>query len=139
LLEDFLGEEYYKVSEQRRNQFVGRIEMNEEEFEKLLHKADYERNPMAWLKRRAKTGELHEGSWRKTDGDMQTHLILYDGEQAPNAQTGELFIYAHYEYRWDTHPIKHFNGVDADAQTGVRRVRKMLQEKGINYEYIQPG
>jgi len=138
-LEDFIGDEYYHVSEQRRNQFVGRIEMDEESFEKILDDWGYERNPLAWLKTRAKTGEVEEGSWRKTDGPMQVHLVLYDGKHAPNANTGELFIYAHYEYRWDEHPIKHFNGVDVDTQTGVQRVRKLLQEEGINYEYVQPG
>jgi len=138
LLEDLLGKQLYHNSQSRNNQFVGRIEMNEEEFERVLDNAGYERNPLAWLKRNSER-EIEEGSWRSLDEKMQTHLIFYDGEKAPNANTGELFIYAHYEYRWDVHPWKHLVGEDVSYKDGVEEVRKMLQDEGINYDFIQPG
>lgn len=138
LLEDLLGKKLYHSSEQRRRQFVGRVRMDEESFEQFLHDAGYERNPLAWLKQNTER-EIEEGSWRHCRDEMQTHLILYDGENAPNAQSGELFLYAHDEYRWDVHPWKHLTGERVDADTGVRRVKKMLEESGIDYDYIQPG
>lgn len=137
LLEEYLGEEYYHNSEQRRNQFVGRIEMSEGEFEELLHEYEYDRNPFAWLK--SNDGEVEEGSWRYCDDEMQVHLVFYDGEYAPNANSGELFLYAHYEYRWDVHPLKHLSGENVDTNEGVQRVRKMLQDEGIAYDFVQPG
>lgn len=139
VIEDISGDKYYHVSEQRRNQFVGRIEMGEEQFEQVLHRNGYERNPLAWLKKRRSTGEIEEGSWRKRDGEKQTHLVLYDGDSVPHGDSGCLYLYAHYEYAWDAHPIKHLRSVNLSTEEGVNRVRRMLQDEGINYEFVQPG
>lgn len=138
LLEDITGGNYYHNKEHRRNQLVGRVEMDEGEFEKVLHRNGYTRNPAAWLKQHT-SGEIEEGSWRKKDGNMQVHLIFYDGEHIADANTGELFLYAHWEYAWDERPWKHLVGEDAEAAAGVTRVRTLLQEEGIDYEYVQPG
>lgn len=137
-IEDYTGTEYYHDSEQRNRQFVGRIEMDEECFERVLHDNNFHRNVPAWLKR-APDGEVEEGSWRRVDGEMQTHLVFYDGKDAPNARSGQLFLYAHYEYRWDVHPLKHLRGDDIDCDEGVSRVRRLLQDEGIQYDFIQPG
>lgn len=137
VLEDLLSGTYYENTEQRRKQFVGRAKMGEESFETVLHGAGYERNPVSWLKEN-RAGETEEGSWRKPVGDMQVHLILYDGECIPNADAGEVYLYAHWEYRWDTHPIKHLIGETVDCGEGVRRVQKMLQNQGVEYDFIQP-
>lgn len=138
LVEDLLGKQLYHNSQSRNEQFVGRIEMDEESFEQVLHDAGYERNPLAWLKENS-SREIEEGSWRYCEGEMQTHLIFYDGENAPNAQTGELFLYAHDEYRWDVHPWKHLVGEDVSYNDGVQKARRMLQDEGIDYDFIQPG
>lgn len=138
LVEDLLGKELYHNSQSRNEQFVGRIQIDEEAFEKVLHDAGYERNPLAWLKENS-SHEIEEESWRYCDNEMQTHLIFYDGEKAPNANTGELFIYAHDEYRWDIHPWKHLVGENVSYSDGVKEVRRMLQDEGINYDFIQPG
>lgn len=134
-------QELYVTSESRRNQFVGRVKMDEEEFEEVLHDNGFERNPLASLKNRF-GGEVEEGSFRKLypedDDRFQLHVILYDGSEIQNANTGETFIYAHWEYRWDVHPWKHYRGYDLDADEGVRKMRKILRIEGIDYEFIQP-
>lgn len=130
----------YVETRARNNQFVGRVAMNEEEFEKLLHHEGYERNPIAGLKKSLR-GEVEEGSFRKIDDEnpeKQLHLIFYDGRDLQNALTGEIFVYAHYEYRWDVHPIKHYRKKDVEEHRAVMDVREMLNDEGIPYEFIQP-
>lgn len=142
LLNELLRVDMYVSSRSRRNQFVGRIQMNEERFEQYLHEWGFERNPLSSLKTRLDTGEVEEGSWRKiyphNAPEWQLHVIIYDGEQIANAKSGELFLYAHWEYRWDVHPWKHYKGVDIDEKEGVIRMRQLLDKDGIPYEFIQP-
>lgn len=139
-INDTFRSDLYTRTESRNREFVGRIPMGEEEFEKYLTEWGFERNPLAALKIRAKTGEVEEGSWRKVErgGERQLHLILYDGSQLQNANTGECFLYAHWEYRWDVHPWKHYKGVDVQRHKGVLKMRRYLEDAGIAYEYVQP-
>lgn len=134
--------ELYVTSESRRNQFVGRIDMSVEEFEEVLHDNDFKRNPLASLKTRVGTNEVEEGSFRKLyphdDPEFQLHVIVYDGSDIPKAATGETFVYAHWEYRWDVYPLKHYRGEDFDADIGVRKMREILRIDGIEYEFVQP-
>lgn len=138
LFEDITGEKLYLQTSARRNQFVGRIRMDEEAFERVLDEYGFVRNPISTLKSRGH--EIEEGSWRYLlDDDEQIHLIFYDGSVEPDANTGELFLYAHKEYRWDEYPIRHAMHKNFSAPAGVRFVRRMLQDEGIDYEFIQPG
>lgn len=143
ILEEITGEEFYVESETHRDQFVGRVPMNEESFEKELDDMNFHRNPLAaWKARRKDPEDLEEGSWRKVGYDenprMQLHVVLYDGSPINNADVGCTYVYAHWEYRWDTDPVKHYRGVDYNAGEGVRRVKKLLDENGISYEPIRP-
>lgn len=141
-LNDITGSDLYATSESRRRQFVARVDMGEEEFEKVLHRMGFERNPLASLKSVVDTSETEEGSFRKIypeeHPEWQLHAILYDGSNVQNANTGETFIYAHWEYRWDVYPWKHYRGHKFNADKGVRRMRKYLNEEGIDYELTQP-
>lgn len=139
-LNEIFNTEMYVETRARNNQFVGRVNMYEEQFEQKLHEWGFERNPVAGLKT-SLSGEVEEGSWRLVDDDnpeKQLHLIFYDGRNIPNARTGELFIYAHYEYRWDVHPIKHHRKKDVEEHRGVMDAREFLNDDGIPYEFIQP-
>lgn len=141
LLEDLTGSSFYVTARTSDRQFVGRVEMNEESFEERLHEMGFERNPLAALKR-LRSSEVEEGSWRKVGYDeypnKQLHVIIYDGSDINDAQTGYTYIYAHWEYRWDTHPIKHYRGVDLSEDEGVRRMRALLNKNGIMYHCIEP-
>lgn len=140
--EEATGENYYVMSETRDNQFVARVPMGEEEFEECLHEMGFERNPMASLKSHARTEEVEEGSFRKIGYEdhpkYQLHVILYDGNEIPNAKNGHTFVYAHWELRWDVHPIRHYRGENASVKEGVTRMRRLLEDHGAPYDEVQP-
>ena len=141
-INEAIGTELYVHSHSRNHEFVGRVPMSEEDFEEYLHEWGFERNPLAALKYRLQHSDVEEGSWRKIgfedDPEYQIHVILYDGSQINNANDGETFVYAHWEYRWDVHPIKHYRGINIDENKGVKMVRDLLDEADIDYEYVQP-
>lgn len=142
IAEEVTGENYYVQYDLRNKEFVGRVSMDEEEFEKFLHEQGFSRNPLSALKRLARTSEVEEGSWRLVGfddyPDRQLHIILYDGSAVSDADTGYTYIYAHWEYRWDTNPKKHYRGVDYDEKEGVLRMRRILESNGVQYDFVQP-
>lgn len=134
LIEDVTGADYYVESTTHNNQFVGRVPMCEEEFEKELSGLGFTRNPLSSWK------SLE--SWRKVGFDdspeMQLHVVLYDGEPMDNAAVDVTYVYAHWEIAWDVHPIAHYCGKRVNGPEGVRRMKKLLDEHGIGYEPIRP-
>jgi hypothetical protein len=139
-LEDATGYDYYVMSETHNSQFVGRVPMGEEEFESVLHDMGFVRNPLASLKIHG-SGETEEGSWRRVsenEPNFQIHAVLYDGSNVDNAETDVTYVYAHWEYRWDRHPIKHYNEVNYNAAKGRKLLTKMLDENGIPHDPIRP-
>ena len=137
-LEEITGKNYYVTAETRDDQFVGCVPMGEEEFEEELHDMGFDRNPAASLKRHFRVGDVEECSFRKANGDKQLHVILYDGKEIANADSGEVFIYAHWEYRWDKYPLKHYRGESLNFKIGVDRMRRLLEDNGIPYDHVQP-
>ena len=140
-LEHVTGDHYYVQGETHANQFVGRVPMGEEEFEEVLHEMNFHRNPLASLKKLGSTGEQEEGSWRKVDYDnqrMQLHVILYDGEKIQDGDSGYTYVYAHWELRWDVDPWGHYRGHVYKPGEGVKRMKKLLNEHGVNHEAIRP-
>lgn len=131
----------YVTGKSRNQELVGRVPMGEEEFEEVLSELGFERNPLASLKTR-RGDEIEEGSFRKIYPseypEWQLHVVIYDGSQINNANTGETFVYAHWEYRWDVHPWKHYRGHDFNPDKGVKLMKKYLNEVGVNFEPIQP-
>lgn len=134
------GTDLYIEAPSESEEFVGRIEMSEGEFEELLIDGFGLRvNPVASRKyREARDGkEYEEGSFRLVSGPQsrkQLHVRVYDGNALPNADTGYVLLYAHWEYRWDTDPWKHYRGEEWNAQRGVRRTRYLLQSHAIDYD-----
>jgi hypothetical protein len=141
-VEDVTGRPFYVESEIHNNQFVGRVPVDVETFEKRLDEMGFERNPLASWKSLASTGEHEEGSFRLVgvggDESMQLHVILYDGNKIDNPTTDVTYVYAHIELRWDVHPIAHYRGKRADAQKGVKEMKRLLDERGITYEPVRP-
>ena len=142
LIEDVTGSYYYVKGKTHNNQFVGRVPMDEEDFEKKLHEMGFERNPLASLKTLGSTDEIEEDSWRKVGfddaPDMQLHVVLYDGEPMNNASVDVTYVYAHWEVRWDSRPVDHYRGRGFNGPEGVRRMKRLLDESGVNYEPIRP-
>jgi hypothetical protein len=142
LLEDITGDNYYVQSTTNKYEFVGSVDMPEEEFEQVLHDLNFVRNPLAaWKHLFNDKTEHEEGSFRwipPEDSDLnskfQLHVIIYDGQPVQNSDSDTTFVFAHWEYRWDVHPIKHYRGVDSDAQRGVELMQQKLNEVGVGYD-----
>ena len=144
LYNEYTNSSYYVEGETRDNQFVGRVPVGEQEFEKILDSMGFTRNPLASLKSLS-TGEIEEGSFRwypseesELDSDYQLHCVIYDGSLIPDADTGETYVYAHWEYRWDVYPIRHYRGENFDAAMGVDLMQTMLYENYVEYDYQLP-
>jgi hypothetical protein len=141
-LDELTRRELYVTSVSRNKEFVGAVQMGEEAFEKYLHKRGFERNPLASLKTIESTDEKEDGSWREINPDgekeFQLHVTFYDGKKIQNSDSDTVYIYAHYEYRWDVAPIKHYKAIDMDRKRGVELMRKYLDEDGVNYKFEQP-
>lgn len=69
------------------------------------------------------------GSWtyrRSLLADRQLHVIL--SAQAPE----HIAVYAHEEYNWLRHPIKHGKQVGIDRERGAARMRRWLEAQGLD-------
>lgn len=132
---ELTGSDLYVTGATTNEQFVGRVDMSEEQFEQELQQMGFERNPLASLKRLRGTREYEEGSFRfyESDSDFQLHVIIYDGSVIPNASTGETYVYAHWEYRWDRAPLRHYRGERVDVKYGVDMMRAMLDHSSIEF------
>lgn len=110
-----------------RSEFVGIVSMSEEQFEKRLHEWGFERNTLAWWKYVPGLSE-EEGSWRMTDGDYQLHIMLFESDEQD-----EIYVFAHWEYRWDRYPIRHLRGTNASDTKGVNTMRSILNRNGVEF------
>lgn len=61
--------------------------------------------------------------------DRQLHVILF--AQSPET----IDVYAHTEYNWLRHPIKHAQQIGIDRAEGARQMRRWLDERGLDYDY----
>lgn len=115
-------------------EFVGYVEISEEEFEKELHEMDFHRNPLAYWKTFPGFGGEH-GSWRWVEGDWQLHVMLFENPSIADIPDGEdrTYIFAHWEYRWDRYPLKHLRTLDQSDSKGVNRMRNKLNLASIPF------
>lgn len=139
------GSDLYVNGYTTKDQFVGRVNMSEEEFEEVLEEMGFTRNPLAAFKTLVGTNYPEEGSfrWLGTEhedyrNDFQLHVVIYDGKVVPDADVGETYVYAHWEYRWDTNPVKHYKSVDFQTEKGARMMKDMLDAHGIDYDQERP-
>lgn len=134
---------YYVEADTHKERFVGRVEMGEEEFEKVLHDLGFERNPLAaWKHLETDADNYEEASFRKIGFEdeprKQLHVVLYDGANVDDSPDEYTYVYAHFEYRWDTNPIKHYRGHEVESKRAVKRMKWMLDGQGIEWDGIRP-
>lgn len=111
-----------------RRQLVGHVRMEPNALEQALYAAGFRRNWIAALKSRAGGTDVSEGSWVYRESfwsHRQLHLTLFveDG--------GLVAIYAHDEYSWRRHPIKHLQSVDFRPGAGAAAARRRLRDAGL--------
>lgn len=123
-----------------RDQYALTVRMPYPLFEASLHRLGFIRNFVSSLKSReyAAPPEVSVGSWvYYPEGALrshyQVHLGLYVG---PNEESTD--VYAHWEPSWIRHPIRHYRAREVESEEGVRRIRKMLEDRGIEYVIKSP-
>lgn len=76
-------------------------------------------------------GDSTDGSWayrRSRFADRQLHIVLFwDGPDTTE-------VYAHDEYNWLRHPVKHAREVDIRREAGSAEMRRWLDANGIPYD-----
>jgi len=73
-------------------------------------------------------GARTAGSWvfrQSPVADRQLHVVLVE------ARRGRVDVYAHEEYNWLRHPIKHAKGVDLDRSGGPGRARRFIESSDL--------
>ena len=61
--------------------------------------------------------------------DRQPHVHLF-------AQTPDrVDVYAHDEFNWHRHPVRHVRGADIRRETGAARMRRRLDRLDVDYEH----
>lgn len=118
----------YAMTDNTEEEYVGTIALPGEKFEALLRETGFRRNVISSLKVRV-DGNVSDGSWAWRESplaDWQLHVILHDVGENVEA-------YAHWEYSWYTHPIKHYSATGCSPVKGVELTREFLE----NYESEQ--
>jgi len=108
-------------------EYVGTVSRTLDEVRETLRRLEFEREPIASLKRRA-DGRLSAGSWVRRESplaDKQLHVTLV--RDAPSA----VELYAHREYSWLTHPYRHYTFSEWEPEAGVERLRELLAERDL--------
>ncbi|MFC6718097.1 hypothetical protein ACFQGT_10705 [Natrialbaceae archaeon GCM10025810] len=110
--------------------YVGTVEWPLDEFTKTLQKHGFDWDPLAWY-HRPPVGSEPNGSWtyrRTLLGDRQIHVILV-------AHSPEYIdVYAHGEYNWLRHPIKHFRQVGIKRNAVSSGIRRWLERQGVEVD-----
>jgi hypothetical protein len=115
----------YAVTHTTEDEYAMTVHCSEAEIERVLdEELGFSRNPVSALKVRL-DGNTSEGSWvwrASPLADMQLHVVLHavDG--------GTVDVYAHWEYSWIRHPLKHYAAREYDAEKGVRLARAWLAD-----------
>lgn len=113
-------------------QFVCSTEVNEGTIEDELHDTGFVRNPIACYKS-LPDGTGSEGSWvlfAENDPEeileegRQLHITLFPRKDSTSGRR----IYAHEEYDWRSHPVKHLRETDFGPRIGADKARLLINE-----------
>ena len=119
-----LGQPEYRL---RKTEYVGTVEQPLDEFTETLQDHGFEWDPLAWY-HQPPVGSEPDGSWTYRRGllaDRQLHVILV-------AHSPEYIdAFAHEEYNWVRHPIKHLRQVGIERQAGSSEMRRWIERHGM--------
>ena len=76
-------------------------------------------------------GSSTDGSWAyrsSTFADRQLHVVLFAQDE------GRTDVYAHEEYNWARHPVKHAEEVGIRRDDAAERVRRWLDATDLPYD-----
>lgn len=121
-----VGQPEYHV---RDTEYAGTVECHMKELETKLREDGFSWTPFSfyhWSPMRTRPN----GSWTYRSAalaDRQLHVILFA------RPTGTIDIYAHTEYNWLRHPLKHMQQVGIDREEGAAQMRRWLETRGLEY------
>lgn len=138
----------YVTSETDTAEYVGIIDRDAASTVEWLRKSGFNENALAAYKTIEDTDVSEQASlaWRGprselVDGtgevpgsdplaDRQLHIILFelDGRARTTA------VFAHWEYSWTRHPIKHYRGIGIQDRAGARYCRDFLYDTDLDFE-----
>ena len=110
------------------SEYVGTVQHGLAEFRPRLEAMEFAPEPIASLKRHG-DGRLSAGSWARRPSLLATwqlHVTLFrDG--------GTVDVFAHREYSWLRHPVKHYTCEVWDTEGGVERMRSLLSDHDVPF------
>jgi hypothetical protein len=123
-----VGQPEYHV---RDEGYAGTVSVPVADLESRLADAGFSWDPVS-LYHRTQAGTGTDGSWVYRSSplaDRQLHVVLF-------AQSADrLDVYAHEEYSWLRHPVKHARQEDIRRERGAAELRRWLDEQPFEYEH----
>ncbi len=111
------------------NGYVATVSAPVGEVEKKLHDDGFSWDPLS-LYHYTLVGKGSDGSWTYRSSrlaDRQLHVVLFERSR------DRTDIYAHTEYSWLSHPLKHAEQEDIRRTDGVETMRRLLESWGVDY------
>ena len=122
-----LGQPEYRL---RDTEYVGTVRQPLDEFTETLQDQGFEWDPLAWY-HQPPIGSDPNGSWtfrRTALADRQLHVILVAHS------TAFVDVFAHEEYNWLRHPVRHLRQVDIERRAGSDEMRRWLERRGVDVD-----
>ncbi|XVH33622.1 hypothetical protein ACNS7O_17040 (plasmid) [Haloferacaceae archaeon DSL9] len=114
-------------------EYVGTVKRKLGDLRSDLRSMGFRREPISSLKQRD-DGAPSIGSWvwrASVWAKRQLHVTLFW-----NPDHG-VEIWAHWEYSWIRHPLKHYRCAAYDPLGGVKSMRRLLTAKNIPYVVVK--
>lgn len=112
------------------SEYVGTTDVPMDELIALLQGGGFRWGPVSWY-HQPPIGTDPDGSWTYRPSplaDRQLHVVL--DERA----SGSIDVYAHEEYNWLRHPVKHARQVGIRRDEGSAEVRRWLESEGVEFD-----
>lgn len=110
--------------------YVGTVRRPIAELERALRRGGFHWDPIS-MYHYTPTGRPSDGSWVYRPSplaDRQLHVVLFaEGDDRTE-------VYAHDEYSWLRHPVKHAKHVDIRRSEGVDEALRWLDDRGVEYD-----
>lgn len=122
-----VGEPEYQL---RRAGYVGTVDCPLDDIAAQLRADGFAWGPVSWY-HQPPVGTDPNGSWTyraSPFADRQLHVIL--AARAPEC----IDVFAHWEYNWLRHPVKHARQLDIDRETGSATMAEWLADRDLAFE-----
>lgn len=126
-LAETVGQPEYHL---RNSEYVGTVQQPLDELTETLDSYGFEWDPLAWY-HQPPVGSDPNGSWVYRPSklaDRQLHVILVAHSPA------YIDVFAHEEYNWLRHPVKHFRQVGIEREAGRDDLRQWVERQGIEVD-----